>query len=198
MPALMYRYPPLYELALRTVHGKQLRRRYEIIAEKIGENKRVFEPGCGTAMIYPFLPRGCVYEGWDLNARFLAYCRKRGVTVFNRDIFDVANYPESDVILICDVLHHVIPRHESLVVEALKRTKTLIISEPAKSFKPSAFLMPIAALLNYFILDYDGINSAKTQLEWDYSKDKLKAFFQRLGCTETIDVGWDMIAVFNS
>jgi hypothetical protein len=60
MPAIMYRYPRLYELALNIVHGKHLKKRYEIIAEKIGENKRVFEPGCGTAMIYPFLPRGCV------------------------------------------------------------------------------------------------------------------------------------------
>jgi SAM-dependent methyltransferase len=198
MPALMYRYPRLYELALNVVHGKQLKKRYEIIAEKIGENKRVFEPGCGTDMIHPFLLGGCVYEGWDLNARFLTYCRKRGVSVFSKDIFDFANYPESDVILICDVLHHVIPRHESLVVEARKRTKTLIISEPAKSFKPPSLLMPIAAFLNRHILDYDGINSATTQLEWDYSKEKLEDFFRKLGCTETIDVGWDMIAVFKS
>jgi SAM-dependent methyltransferase len=198
MTALMYRYPYIYELALKIMHGKQLKERYKIIAGRIGENKRVFEPGCGTAMIYPFLHRGCVYEGWDLNAIFLAYCRKRGVRVFKKDIFDFTNYPESDVILICDVLHHVIPMHESLVVEALKRTKKLIISEPAKSFKPPTLFMPIVVLLNYLIIDYDGINSLRTQLEWDYSKEKLKDFYQKLGCTETIDVGWDMIAVFNS
>jgi SAM-dependent methyltransferase len=194
----MYRYPQIYNLVVEIIHGKYLKKRYKIIADEIGEDKKVFELGCGTAMIYPFLHRGCVYEGWDLNARFLAYCRKRGVRVFKKDIFDFTNYPESDVILICDVLHHVIPRHESLVVEALKRTKKLIISEPAKSFKPPTLFMPIAVFLNYLIIDYDGINSPKTQLEWDYSKEKLNDFFQKLGCTETIDVGWDMIAVFNS
>lgn len=129
--------------------------------------------------------------------KILAYCRKRGVRVFKKDIFDFTNYPESDVILICDVLHHVIPMHEGLVEEALKRADKLIISEPARSFKPPTLFMPIALFFNYLI-DYDGINSPKTQLEWDYSKEKLNDFFQKLGCTETIDVGWDMIAVFNS
>jgi SAM-dependent methyltransferase len=194
----MYRYPQIYNLVVEIIHGKYLKKRYKIIADEIGEDKKVFELGCGTAMIYPFLHRGCVYEGWDLNARFLEYCSKRGVRVFKKDIFDFINYPESDVILICDVLHHVIPEHERLVGEALKKTKKVIVSEPARSFKPPKLFEPLVECFTYLLGDYDGINSPRTQPKWDYNEERLKYFFQNFGCSKTINVGWDMIAVFDT
>ena len=123
--AIMYRYPQLYNLVVKTIHGKSLKMRYEIIGDEIGENKKVFELGCGTSMIYPFLHRGCEYAGWDLNERFLEFCERRDIKVFKKDIFDFQDYPDNDVILICDLLHHVIPNHERLIVEALKRSKKL-------------------------------------------------------------------------
>ena len=195
--AIMYRYPQVYNLVVRTLHGKYLRKRYEIIGDEIGEHKNVFELGCGTAMVSSFLHSGCEYEGWDLNERFLAFCRERGLKVSNKDIFNFQSYPYSDVILICDLLHHLVPRHESLVLEALKRSKKLIISEPARSFKPPARLKPIVSFLNYFLGDFDGFNNPANQLEWDYNEEKLRNFFQKMGCTKTINVGWDMIAVFD-
>ncbi len=196
--SIVYKYPQMYNLLVRTIHGKSLSKRYTIIGNEIGENKKVFELGCGTSLVYPFLHKGCEYMGWDLNENFLEYGRKQGIQVSKGDIFGFQNYPDSDVILICDLLHHVIPNHEKLVVEALKRTKRLIISEPARSFKPPKILKPLGVLLNYLFLDYDGINPASQTLEWDYSEEKLKKLFQKLGCTKTINVGWDMIAVFDS
>jgi len=198
MTAIMYRYPKLYNLAVRIIHGKSLKKRYEVIAEEIGENKKVFELGSGTALVYTFLHKGCEYLGWDLNERFLRFCRKRGLKVVKKNIFDFEDYPDSDVVLICDVLHHLVPNHEMLLVEALKRSKKLIVSEPAIFSKPSEIFKPIAVFFNYFLGDYDGINRPQSQLEWDYNEEKLRAFFQRLGCTRTIKVGWDMIAVFDS
>lgn len=195
---IMYRYPQVYNLCVRIVHGKSLKKRYEIIGNEIGENKKVFELGCGTSKVYPFLHKGCEYVGWDLNEGFLEFCRRRGIKVFKKDIFDFHGYPDNDVILICDLLHHVIPSHERLVVEALKRSKKLIISEPARSFKPFKMLKPIASFFNYLLGDYDGINPASQTLEWDYNEERLRAFFRKLGCTKTINVGWDMIAVFDS
>jgi hypothetical protein len=71
--SLMYRYPGLYNYILKIIHGKALNKRFEIIGEEIGADKRVFELGSGTSLIYPFLHRGCTYEGWDLNERFLEF-----------------------------------------------------------------------------------------------------------------------------
>jgi len=195
---LMYRYPPLYNLMLEIIHGKYLKKRYQIIGDEIGENKKVFELGCGTAMIYRFLHKGCEYEGWDLNERFLAYCRGKGIKVSKKDVFAFQGYPDSDVILICDLLHHLVPHHEKLVVEALKKTKKVIVSEPARSFKPPKLFEPLLVYLNYLLGDYDGINPPHTQLKWDYNEEKLKHFFQNLGSSKTINVGWDMIAVFDT
>jgi len=193
----MYRYPRLYNLILNIVHGKSLKKRFEIIGKEIGENKKVFELGSGTSLIYPFLHKDCKYEGWDLNERFLNFCRRKGINVSSKDIFNVNDYPENDVILICDLLHHVIPDHEKLVLEALKKTKKLIISEPARSFKPPKILKPVLTLFTYLVGDFDGINPPNKTLEWDYNEDKLRNFFQNLGCSKTITVGWDMIAVFD-
>jgi len=197
--SIMYRYPFLYDLAVRIVHGRSLNKRFELISREIGENKNVFEPGCGTAMVFPFLHRGCAYEGWDLNDSFLAAAQRRADTakLFNRNIFDFDAYPDNDVILICDVLHHVAPNHRTLVEEALKRTKKLIISEPARSFKPPTLLAPLARLFTSVVGDNDGINDPHQTLQWDYTEETLKSFFQSLGCSRTIAVGWDMIAVFD-
>ena len=197
--SIMYRYPRLYDLAVRIVHGASLKKRFEVISQEIGENKKVFELGCGTAMVYPFLHRGCAYEGWDLNEKFLAAAQRRSdaLKVFNRNIFNFDDYPDNDVILICDVLHHVIPQHQKLVEGALKRTGKLIISEPARSFKPPRILFPLVRLFTNILGDYDGINNSLQTLEWDYNEEKLKSLFQSLGCSKTITVGWDMIAVFN-
>jgi hypothetical protein len=63
----MYENPFFYNLFLKILHGASLRKRYEIIAQEPGENKRVFEPGCGTCFVYPYLQDGCEYVGWDLN-----------------------------------------------------------------------------------------------------------------------------------
>lgn len=198
--SIMYRYPQLYDLVVRIVHGTSLKKRFEVISQEIGENKKVFELGCGTAMVYPFLHQGSVYEGWDLNERFLARARRRSdeVKAFSKNIFDFDNYPENDVILICDVLHHVIPKHQKLVEEALKRTGKLIVSEPARSFKPPGILFPVVRLFTNVLGDDDGINDSRQTLEWDYKEEKLKSFFKSMGCSKIVTVGWDMIAVFDS
>jgi len=197
--SIMYRYPPLYDLAVKAVHGRSLRKRFEAIAREIGENKKVFEPGCGTAMVYPFLQRGCTYEGWDLNERFLAAARRRAdtATLLKKNIFDFDAYPANDVTLICDVLHHIAPHHRRLVEEACKRTKKLIVSEPARSFKPPRALAPLVRLFTQVLGDNDGINDPHQTLQWDYNAETLQGLFQSLGCSKTITVGWDMVAVFD-
>lgn len=195
--SLAYRYPQLYDLLVRIIHGKSLEQRYKIIGEEVGEHKKVFELGCGTAMVYPFLHNSCEYEGWDLNERFLAFCRRRGITVSKKDVFDFKDYPDNDVILICDLLHHLAPNHERLVIGALERSKKVIISEPARSLKPPKMIKPLVLLSNYLVFDYDGINQLNQTLKWDYNEEKLSDFFKMLGSTKIVTVGWDMIAVFD-
>ena len=79
--------------------------------------------------------------------------------MLKRNVFDFNGYPDNDVILICDVLHHLVPLHTKLVQEALQRTKRLIVSEPARSSsKAWKMLKPLALAYHYMFGDYDGIN----------------------------------------
>jgi SAM-dependent methyltransferase len=153
------------------------------------------EPGCGTCLVYPYLYDGCEYEGWDLNERFVHYNVKRGRRVFQKNIFDFEGYPSCDVIILCDLLHHIVPRHEELIIRALGRTKRLIISETPQSFKLQRKFKKIAYFFHSTILDDDGINPFDTMVEWDYPREKLTALFESCGCKKIIPVGWNLIAI---
>lgn len=188
----------LYHIFLKLLHGSSLRKRYEVIAKEIGEKKRVFEPGCGTCLICSYLMAECEYEGWDLNEVFVRYNVKRGRKVLQKNIFDFTDYPPNDVILLCDLLHHVVPRHEELIKMALERTKRLIISELPVSFKIQKKFKPIAYFFHKTLLDDDGINSYDNMIQWDYPREKLTSLFNSCGCIKVIRVGRNLIAVFNN
>ena len=195
--SLMYKYPIFYNIFLKILHRSSLGRRYEVIAREIGEKKRVFEPGCGTCLIYPYLKAGCEYEGWDLNESFIHYNVKRGRRVYQKNIFDFNDYPPNDVIILCDLLHHVVPRHEELINMTLGKTKMLIISEPPASFKLQRKIKPISYFFHKTLFDYDEINPFDNMLEWDYSGEKLALLFNNYGSTKIIKVGWNLIALFD-
>jgi len=196
--SLIYKNPIFYHAFLKILHGRSLRKRYELIAREIGGKKRVFEPGCGTCLIYSYLHDGCEYEGWDINERFVHYNIKRGRRVYQKNIFDFNDYPPNDVIILCDLLHHIVPRHEELIKMALGKTKRLIISETPQSFKLQRKFKRIAYFLHSTILDDDGINPFDAMVEWDYPREKLTSLFETYGCTKIIPVGWNLIAVFDT
>jgi SAM-dependent methyltransferase len=179
------------------LHGRSLRKRYELIARAIGEKKRVFEPGCGTCLIYSYLHDGCEYEGWDLNERFINYNIKSRRRVFQKNMFDFNDYPPNDVIILSDLLHHVVPRHEDLIKMSLQKTTRLIVSETPTSFKLQRKFKRIAHFLHSTILDDDGINPFDNMVEWDYPREKLTSLFAKYGCTNIITAGRNLIAVFD-
>jgi SAM-dependent methyltransferase len=195
--SLMYENPFFYNLFLKILHGTSLRKRYEIIAQEIGENKRVFEPGCGTCFVYPYLQDGCEYVGWDLNPHFIRYNIKRKRSVYLKNIFDFDEYPPNDVIILCDILHHVVPRHEELIKGILGKTKKLIVSEPKASFTVQRKFKRAASFLHRTFFEDDGINPIDEMIEWDYPEEKLHALFTQCGCTNIIDGGFNSIAVFD-
>ena len=97
MRAIPYIHPMIYNLYLLALHGRNLEKRYEIISREIGNNKIVFEPGCGTGILTKYLDKNCDYIGWDMNRAFINYLKRKREKVELRDIFDFSNYPENDV-----------------------------------------------------------------------------------------------------
>jgi len=195
MASFIYRHPMLYNFMLKLIHRKTLNNRYRHISKIIGKNKKVFELGCGTALLRGFLDRGCSYTGWDLNPKFVEYCRKRGINAKKMDIFDFDSYPKSDVIIICDVLHHIFPRDGILLKNAMTKTKNLIIVEPYLEKQ----MMPNFIMKRIEVLDDDGINNDETRYEWNPKKcDDVINIFRGKASVTTERFGLDMIAIFES
>jgi SAM-dependent methyltransferase len=162
------------------------------IAEIIGKNKKVFEIGCGTAFLADYLKQGCSYIGWDLNKNFVDDCCKRGLKVFQKNIFDFDDYPDNDVIVISDVLHHIIPRDKELIREAKERTKKLIVTEPRTGLKFNSKRTPFCVyeIFDKFLGDNDGINPLAQRIKWGFAdEEELHEYFQKFSPKKIIFLG---------
>ncbi len=186
---LIYKAPRLYDWSLRHLHGPDLTRRFERIAEVIGA-RRVLDVACGTGMLADYLHEGASYAGIDLNERFLRHARRKGLDVLRQDIHAVERYPEADCYVICDLLHHILPRHERLLERVLALGKTVVVCEP---FLPSK--SKLRRFLMRAVLDYDFINPPRLDLDW-YTEVELVRFYQdRVRPSEIVKIGQDLLAI---
>jgi SAM-dependent methyltransferase len=185
----------VYDRVLGLVHGSSLVERYKKIAGEIGKGKRVFDLACGTGMLHNFLDKSCSYVGWDCNKKFVEYCRKKGLNVYKRDMFDYAGYPKSDVIVLCDILHHICPRDKEVVEHALRNTGKLIVVEP---LKPYRLKLPKKLLKIYdrFFGDSDGVNRFEDRIKWNFSEEGLVNYFNSFRECKTQKMNLDVIAVY--
>lgn len=191
MKSLPYRFPHLYGIGIKVLLGSLLSLRYERIAQEIGRNKKVLDLGCGTAQLYNYLDL-CEYTGWDLNDSFVKYCREKGLHVYKKDVFRVEDYPACDYIVLCDILHHVVPKDELLLKEAVKRA-TVITVEPCSQRK---LPKPFVFLYDQLIGDSDGINSFESRMQWNYDSTALQQKFLKLGAARAESLNGYVFAVF--
>jgi len=197
MAALPYLHPALYYIFLFTLHRKTLIRRYKFVAKEVGDNKLVFELGCGPGFLVEYLDKTCTYIGWDMNKKFVKHGLSRGRNLELKNIFNFADYPKNDVCVIVDVLHHITPNEKTIVKNTLRKTKKLIVIEPYRAFN-----FPLPRLVRKYydraLGDWDGINPYARREKWDYSNDGLKEYFTELGANKVTDMGKDVMAVFQS
>lgn len=168
--SFMYHHPLIYETGIRFLYWGGLKK----LSSMIGECQTVFEPACGYGRIKKFLPENCVYSGIDLNKAFIRYGQQKGLDVRLADIFDADAYPESDLILLCDILHHLSDEkiRRLLDISLRKGRAKLVIVEPA--------FVSVASSGNFFsrwlgrifaLADADGINEIENWLsEEEYQK----------------------------
>ncbi|MFX0141935.1 MAG: methyltransferase domain-containing protein [Candidatus Hodarchaeota archaeon] len=198
MTSIMYKFPKAYNLFLKIIHGNNLSERYKIISKIIGKNKRVLDLGCGTCLLFNYLDKSCSYQGWDLNKNFINK-NKNNLNVKLKNVFDYKDYPENDVIVISDLLHHVVPRHDELVKKAKKKTKKLIIIEPTVGINiigtKNKFLKIVNKLIDKILSDDDGINSFEDRSKWFEKKEDVYKFFMKFNPKLIKEIGLDYIVV---
>lgn len=199
MKSFVYENPRLYELMLKIIHGRNLKMRYKLISEEILKNS-VLDIGCGTGILEEYLNKEANYLGFDLNKDFIEYGKKRKRNVKMQSILDFDNYEKRDVIVICDILHHLCPNHAE-ILDKIKifAKKKIIICEPFIEHK-SGILGNIQNRIGLFI-DNDGINSCneRSKFGW-YSEEELKNFFKNQikdrKALRLEKIGNDIIAIY--
>ena len=165
MKSLTYKFPFLYHYMLKIMHGKNLKKRYNFIADQIEENDFVLDLGCGTGLLADYL-KGKRYKGMDINNDFIKFAESKGHNVVNSDIFEFDKYPSSvDVVVLVDMLHHITPKEVELMERLAEMdVKKIIVSEPVSTIQKKSFFYGVAKLI-YRIIDDDGYNEMKIRLE---------------------------------
>ena len=163
----------------------------------------VLEPACGPANLAEFLPTGSHYIGFDANEDFIkhALSKKRDVSVGN--VLSKKNYHQCDVVITCDILHHLKPfDRETFIRNCFASAKRLlIICEPAeKEQKANSLFYPIKKYLTEWS-ERDGTSNVKMHYFFAYHQ-LIKQIRDGFGAIppsvkrETKEIGDDIIGVF--
>ena len=173
-----------------------------------------------------FLHPAIEYEGADLNHRFLKRIRKKELKKRNikltkiilrhKNIFDFQDYQgkKKDVIVLCDILHHIYPKHIDLINIAKKIANKIVVCEPYvinpkeisardKLFKIVIFFgkhlpKPLLKIIDFLLLDNDGINSFQMRSQWNLDEKSLKEFYKVMGFNKVYKILDEYIAIWES
>lgn len=121
-------HPAIYILAQRALLAA--RPRYQCLDElDVRVGQRVLDVGCGPAYYLNALPRGVEYHGFDTDARYLDYARRRFADrgTFHLGVFSEAereSLPHFDRVLLMGLLHHLDDEQAHALLGLLARSLT--------------------------------------------------------------------------
>ncbi|MHA2006068.1 MAG: class I SAM-dependent methyltransferase [Promethearchaeota archaeon] len=223
--SLMYRSGWLYNAITRRLYDQD--KKFLTMAKIIGKGpQRILDLPCGTGYLMRFLHPLIEYEGVDLNQRFLKRIQKKElkkrninlkkITLKRQDIFDLQNYSGKtlDVIVICDILHHIYPKHKELIAIAKKNARKVIVCEPYAvkpkdieardrifkiiiyfgKFLPAFF----HRIIDFLLLDNDGINPYHRRKKWNFNFESLKKFYRSMDLNRGFSLLDEYIGVWES
>ena len=130
--SIFYQSPWLYQWGLKVIHGVNFGKRYKFMASFAQKGNLVLEPGCGPAILAQYLPKNAFYRGFDTNKDFVDYAIKKGRVVKIGNVLDRSNYCPADLVVACDILHHLAPSsRKSFIKNCFESCKnTFILCEP--------------------------------------------------------------------
>jgi SAM-dependent methyltransferase len=137
----VYRSACGYELLMVALYGRHYRARMAAVAQQVPAGASVLELCCGPGTLYERYLRERVagYIGMDVNARFIAGLKRRGV---DARVLDLAHgcepLPAVDVVIMQASLYHFLPRPESVVARMLAAARErVVIAEPVRNLATS-------------------------------------------------------------
>jgi len=201
--SIFYRFPLLYIWGIRWIHKSNFLKRYQYISSFVREGDLVLEPGCGPAILAEFLPQGSSYKGFDSNQNFVNYAKKGHSAVSSGNVLDPKNYCKAEVVVICDVLHHINPADRKKFIQNCYQSadETFIICDPGKKINHTPnILYPIWKRLTEWS-EKDGTNNFKYEyfLTRGQLFDEIDNGFGIIPSSvkrEVKEIGDDIVAVF--
>jgi len=201
--SIFYKYPQLYIWGLNRIHKSNFSKRYQYMASFVKSGDLVLEPACGPAVLADYLPQGSSYYGFDTNQEFVDYALKKHLEVCLGNVLDIKNYRQADVVIVCDVLHHLRPadRKEFIKNCFSSAKKVFIICEPGKKEKKADGFLNLMRKCLAEWSEQDGTGEFKTEyfLTRDQLFEQIREGFKIIPSSikrETKDFGEDIIAVF--
>jgi len=147
--SLVYRSARGYELVMRALYGRHYAARMSAVAEQVPAGASVLELCCGPGTLYMrhLRARAGDYIGVDVNERFVAALRRRGVDARRLDLADGADpLPAADVAIMQASLYHFLPDAAAIIDRMLTAARErVIVSEPIRNLASSE--LPGIALL---------------------------------------------------
>lgn len=168
--SLFYRKPLLYSVGMKLYHRQGFRDRYRFMASFAHAGDTVLEPGCGPAPFASFLSKDVQYRGFDTNENFIAYAAKRfpKAHIYVGNVLDPLSYSDADVVVACDVLHHLPKEERSRFVKYCfdATQKYFIICEEGRhGNQTQGILYPVQKLI-FALHESDGTNAPKLEEVW--------------------------------
>lgn len=138
---------------MRLVYGRRFTDRYRAVASSIPAGCDVVDICCGDAYLYRhFLSKNRVtYQGLDINATFVRWLLRRGVSAHQ---FDARRdpIPEADVVLMMSALYQFIPDEEKFLSKMVAAARRFVIlAEPVQNLSTSSH--PVLAWLGRYFTD---------------------------------------------
>jgi SAM-dependent methyltransferase len=148
-PSLVYRSAAGYELLMRVLYGRHYAARMRAVADQVPDAASVLECCCGPGTLYLRHLRGRTsdYVGIDVNERFVARLRRRGVDARRLDLAaEQVELPHADVVILQASLYHFLPDAARILDRMVAAAgERVIVSEPVRNLAASR--VPLIARL---------------------------------------------------
>jgi len=139
--SLVYRSALGYELVMRLLYGAHYGERMRAVAELVPPGSSVLELCCGPGTLQRrhLEERAGAYVGIDINPRFVAQLRRRGVDARRVDLAeDDPPLPDADVVMMQASLYQFLPDAGRIVERMLAAAgDRVIIAEPIRNLASS-------------------------------------------------------------
>ncbi len=179
--SLIYRSARGYELLMRALYGRHYAARMSAVAGEVPNGASVLELCCGPGTLYlrHLRERASGYIGLDVNERFVAGLRRRGVDARRVDLAaDEQPLPSADVVIIQASLYHFLPHSERIVERMLAAARErVIVAEPIRNLASSG--VPIVRLLGRRATD-PGVGGHADRFTEDTLDELMRRYRERI------------------